>query len=116
KPVKLAVTVAVKNGIASFDFSNSDPQARGPVNLRPSMVEACVFYSLIGCLGPNLHFNDGMRDEVRLTYAPPTNNNTEPPPAPSPKRPISSGWTPFVRRSPILTPRAQTQMPAHRAR
>ena len=31
---------------------NSDPQARGPVNLRPSMVEACVFYSLIGSLGP----------------------------------------------------------------
>src|SRR6266446_2695667 len=66
KPVKLAVTVAIKNGIASFDFSNSAPQARGPVNLRPSMVEACVFYSLIGCLGPNLHFNDGMREVVRL--------------------------------------------------
>src|SRR6516164_7951071 len=79
KPVKLAVTVAIKNGIASFDFSNSDPQARGPVNLRPSMVEACVFYSLIGCLGPNLHFNDGMREVVRLTYAPRTITNAEPP-------------------------------------
>jgi N-methylhydantoinase B len=79
KPVKLAVTVAIKNGIASFDFSNSDPQARGPVNLRPSMVEACVFYSLIGCLGPNLHFNDGMREVVRLIYAPRTITNAEPP-------------------------------------
>ena len=79
KPVKLAVTVAVKGGIASFDFSNSDPQARGPVNLRPSMVEACVFYSLIGCLGPDLHFNDGMRDVVRLSYAPRTITNAEPP-------------------------------------
>ena len=79
KPVKLAVTVAIKDGIASFDFSDSDPQARGPVNLRPSMVEACVFYSLIGCLGPNLHFNDGMRDVVRLTYAPRTVTNAEPP-------------------------------------
>ena len=65
--------------VASFDFSNSDPQARGPVNLRPSMVEACVFYSLIGCLGPNLHFNDGMRDVVRLTYAPRTVTNAEAP-------------------------------------
>ena len=72
KPIKLAVTVAIKDGMASFDFSDSDPQARGPVNLRPSMVEACVFYSLIGSLGPNLHFNDGMRDVVRLTYAPRT--------------------------------------------
>jgi N-methylhydantoinase B len=79
KPVKLAVTVAIKDGVASFDFSNSDPQARGPVNLRPSMVEACVFYSLIGCLGPNLHFNDGMRDAVRLIFAPRTVTNAEPP-------------------------------------
>jgi N-methylhydantoinase B len=79
QPIKLAVTVAIKNGVASFDFSNSDPQARGPVNLRPSMVEACVFYSLIGCLGPNLHFNDGMRDVVRLIYAPRTVTNAEAP-------------------------------------
>ncbi len=79
KPVKLAVTVAIEDGIASFDFSASDPQARGPVNLRPSMVEACVFYSLIGCLGPNLHFNDGMREVVRLTFAPRTVTNAEPP-------------------------------------
>src|SRR5262249_56657787 len=79
KPVKLAVTVTVEGGVASFDFSASAPQAKGPVNLRPSMVEACVFYSLIGCLGPNLHFNDGMRDAVRLTFAPRTVTNAEPP-------------------------------------
>jgi N-methylhydantoinase B len=81
RPVKLAVTVTIKDGIASFDFSESDPQARGPVNLRPSMVEACVFYSLIGCLGPNLHFNDGMRDVVRLNFAPRTVTNAAPPAA-----------------------------------
>jgi N-methylhydantoinase B len=79
KPLKLAVTVSIKDGIAAFDFSGSDPQARGPVNLRPSMAEACVFYSLIGSLGPNLHFNDGMRDVVRLTFAPRTVVNAEPP-------------------------------------
>jgi N-methylhydantoinase B len=79
KPVKLAVTVAIRDGIASFDFSRSDPQARGPVNLRPSMVEACVFYSLIGCLGPNLHFNDGMRDVVRIILKPHTVVNADPP-------------------------------------
>jgi N-methylhydantoinase B len=79
KPIKLAVTIAIKDGIASFDFSGSDPQAKGPVNLRPSMVEACVFYALIGSLGPNLHFNDGMRDVVRLTFAPRTITNAEPP-------------------------------------
>lgn len=79
KPIKLAVTIAIKDGVASFDFSGSDPQAKGPVNLRPSMVEACVFYALIGSLGPNLHFNDGMRDVVRLTFAPRTITNADPP-------------------------------------
>jgi len=79
KPIKLAVAIAVANGTITFDFSGSDPQARGPVNLRPSMIEACVFYSLIGCLGPNLHFNDGMRDVVRIVLAPSTVTNAEPP-------------------------------------
>ena len=79
KPIKLAVTVTIKDGLAHFDFSDSDPQAKGPVNLRPSMVEACVFYSLIGSLGPDLAFNDGMRDVVRLKYAPRTIVNADPP-------------------------------------
>src|SRR5262249_58500844 len=79
KPIKLAVTIAIKDGVAHFDFSGSDPQAKGPVNLRPSMVEACVFYALIGSLGPNLNFNDGMRDEVPLRVPPGTITNAEPP-------------------------------------
>jgi N-methylhydantoinase B len=79
KPIKLAVKITIADGGATFDFSASDPQARGPVNLRPSMVEACVFYSLIGCLGPKLAFNDGMRDVVRLVFAPRTIVNAEAP-------------------------------------
>jgi N-methylhydantoinase B len=79
KPVKFAVTVAVAKGRISFDFSASGPQARGPVNLRPSMVEACVFYSLIGALAPDLAFNDGMRDVVTLQFAPRTVTNAAPP-------------------------------------
>ena len=117
QPIKLAVTVAIKNGVASFDFSNSDPQARGPVNLRPSMVEACVFYSLIGCLGPNLHFNDGMRDVVQLIYAPRTVTNAEAP-APSPiTRWSTSSWsTSFSKRSRIFILHGRSPMPARRAR
>lgn len=79
KPIRIAVTVEIKDGIAEFDFTDSAPQAKGPVNLRPSMVEACVFYSLIGSLGPQLAFNDGMRDVVRIKYAPRTIVNAEPP-------------------------------------
>jgi N-methylhydantoinase B len=81
RPIKLAVTVTIADGIATFDFSASDPQAAGPVNLRPSMVEACVFYCLIGCLGPKLAFNDGMRDVAGIVLAPRTVTNAEPPAA-----------------------------------
>src|SRR5258705_4222088 len=79
KPVKLAVTVTLKDGLATFDFSASAPQAKGPINLRPSMIEACVFYCLIGCLDPTLQFNDGMSDAIRLVLAPRTVTNAEPP-------------------------------------
>jgi N-methylhydantoinase B len=79
RPVRFAVTVRVRDGDIEFDFSNSDRQARGPVNLRPSMVEACVFYCLIGALDPKLHFNDGMRDVVRFKYAPDTVTNASAP-------------------------------------
>ena len=79
RPVKFAVTITVAKGRITFDFCNSGAQARGPVNLRPSMVEACVFYSLIGALNPALKFNDGMRDVVTLRFAPRTVTNAAPP-------------------------------------
>ena len=79
RPVRFAVTVRVANGTISFDFTKSDRQAKGPVNLRPAMVEACVFYSLIGALDPRLHYNDGMRGAVEFKYAPRTITNASPP-------------------------------------
>jgi N-methylhydantoinase B len=79
RPVRFAVTVRVAAGAISFDFTGSDRQAKGPVNLRPSMVEACVFYSLIGALDPKLHYNDGMRAAVEFKYAPRTITNASPP-------------------------------------
>ena len=79
RPVRFAVSITVENGLVTFDFSNSDRQAKGPVNLRPSMVEACCFYSLIGLLGPDLQYNDGMREVVRLKFAPRTITNAEAP-------------------------------------
>ena len=79
KGVYFAVNIVKKGKDITFDFSNSQPQAKGPINLRPSMVEACVFYSLIGCLGPTMQFNDGMRDVVKLKYGPRTITNAEAP-------------------------------------
>ena len=81
KPIKLAVTINIAGGVAEFDFSKSDPQTRGPLNLRPSMIEACVFYTLIGSLGPDLHFNDGMNDCIKLILKEKTITNASAPAA-----------------------------------
>ena len=94
------------------------PRRSGPVNLRPSMVEACVFYCLIGCLGPNLAFNDGMRDVVRLVFAPRTVTNAEPPAA---GLELPDGQPQAGRCDPrgavaIPSGRAPSPMRAHRAR
>jgi N-methylhydantoinase B len=79
RPVKFACTVRVEKGDITFDFTKADRQARGPVNLRPTMVEACVFYCLIGALDPKLAYNDGMREVVRFVFAPNTVTNASPP-------------------------------------
>ena len=79
RPVRFAATVAVAGDRISVDVSGSGPQARGPVNLRPSMVEACVFYALVACLGPGLRFNDGMREAVAIRYGAGTVANADPP-------------------------------------
>ncbi|MBT5456863.1 MAG: hydantoinase B/oxoprolinase family protein [Rhodospirillaceae bacterium] len=80
KPVKFAATITIKGDRAIFDFSDSGPQAKGPVNLRPAMVEACVFYCLVGALGPHeLHYNGGMGDVVDIVLAPDTVTNSSPP-------------------------------------
>ena len=78
-PVKLAVNISIQNGKAMFDFSGSGPQTKGPINLRPPMVEACVFYSLLGSLGPTLQFNDGMLDVLEFKYASRTVTNSQAP-------------------------------------
>lgn len=94
--VYFAVTVTKTGSNITFDFSKSQHQAKGPVNLRPSMVEACVFYSLIGCLGPTMQFNDGMRDVVNFIFAPRTVTNAEAP------APVSSYQKANLRLTDIL--------------
>ena len=104
--VYFAVTVRKEGRAITFDFSKSQPQARGPVNLRPSMVEACVFYSLIGCLGPAMQFNDGMRDVVEFVYAPRTITNAESP------APVSSYQKANLRLTDVILEALATFNPA----
>lgn len=84
KQVRLHVKITLAKGRLHFDFTGCDPQARGPVNLRIGMVEACVYYALIGLIDPDLRYSDGIRDLVSFTFGERTVVNAEPP------RPCSS--------------------------
>ncbi len=68
--VRLHVRIEIENGKLHFDLTGCDPQTRGPVNLRIAMVEACVYYCLIGLIDPDLRYSDGIRDLVSFTFAP----------------------------------------------
>ena len=82
--VKLNVKITIKSGKLHFDFTGCDPQTQGPVNLRIAMVEACVYYCLIGLIDPNLRYSDGIRDLVSFEFTPRSVVSAEPP------RPCSS--------------------------
>lgn len=78
-PVRLHVRINVKNGDLEFDFSGSASQTRGPANLRRAMVEACVFYCLIGFLDPDLPYSDAARELVQFTFGDRSVLNPDPP-------------------------------------
>jgi N-methylhydantoinase B len=82
--VRMHVRVSIKDGRVHFDFSESDPQTQGPVNLRLATVESCVFFCLLGMINPNLRYSDGMRDLISFEFAERSVLSAEPP------RPCSS--------------------------
>ena len=79
QPVKLRVRIRVEDGRVHCDFTGSAPQTRGPANLRLAMVEACVFYSLIGFLDPSIPYSDAARDVVSFDFDDRSVLNPEPP-------------------------------------
>ena len=79
RPVKLHVRISARDGDIHFDFSDCAPQTRGPANLRLAMVEACVFYCLIGFLDATIPYSDAARKLVRFTFGDRTILNPAPP-------------------------------------
>jgi N-methylhydantoinase B len=70
EPVRLHVRVRVKSGRVSFDFADTSPQTRAPINLRPALVEACCFHALIGLIDPALRYSDSARVLVDINAPP----------------------------------------------
>jgi len=64
--VKFKLTVTKNGETITFDWTGSDPQVPGNVNLTYNAVQACVFYGLKAVLDPDLPNNQGVLDAVEV--------------------------------------------------
>lgn len=64
KRVHVAVTVSGDQII--FDFTQSCPQAKGPVNIRPHVVKAACQYALVAMIDPHIPCNHGLYQVAEL--------------------------------------------------
>lgn len=52
----------------TFDFTESDDQVTGPVNIRPALARSCVYYALVGFVDPTLPNNGGVARVVETKF------------------------------------------------
>ncbi|MBU2499274.1 MAG: hydantoinase B/oxoprolinase family protein [Proteobacteria bacterium] len=71
KPVKLSVDVTVEGDNITFDFSNSDPPVRGPVNAGISVAKSGT-YTLLMHTFPTVPINAGIFKPIRFVFSRPT--------------------------------------------
>lgn len=65
-PVRIAVTLTLDGRGATLDFSDSAPQAAGPVNAVLAVTKAASLYALRCVLGDDVAVNDGLLRAVRV--------------------------------------------------
>jgi N-methylhydantoinase B len=68
KPVRVHVRVEKRGGDILFDFTGTDDQAMGPVNIQPGLVRSCVAYALIGMLDQTIPNNGGIRRVAEVRF------------------------------------------------
>lgn len=66
--VRIHVRVEKRGRAITLDFSNSDPQVAGPVNIRPQSVEAAGLVALLGYLDPEIPMNGGTQRAVSFIH------------------------------------------------
>jgi N-methylhydantoinase B len=76
KPIRFHVSLQKRGDRVKVDYSGSDPQVRGPVNIRPQSAEAAAVMALVGFLDPAIPVNTGLNraidfvePEGRVTHA-----------------------------------------------
>lgn len=65
-PVHIAVTIAVRGGEVTFDFTGSDPQQPGNVNAVEAVTVSAVAFALRAATDPTIPANGGAMRPVRV--------------------------------------------------
>src|SRR5207245_10436199 len=59
RPLRVKVRVEVRGDEATFDFTGTAPQARGPVNTTIFIAHSSVYYAMKALVAPEVPPNDG---------------------------------------------------------
>lgn len=68
RPRRVHVMVEKSGEDILFDFSASDEQARGPVNVTPALINNTCYFGLMAMTDANLPFNQGFVDVVKTRF------------------------------------------------
>ena len=68
RPRRVHVRVEKSGNDILFDFSASDEQARGPVNVTPALIKNTCYFGLMAMTDASLPFNHGFVDVVRTRF------------------------------------------------
>ena len=72
RPARVAVTVTVAGQEIAFDFTGTDPQARGNVNAVEAVTVSAVAFALRSAIDPSIPANAGSLRPVRVVAPPGT--------------------------------------------
>jgi N-methylhydantoinase B len=72
RPVPVRVTVTVRGGRATFDFTGTGPAVKGPVNATPYVTRSAVYYSVKSLVAPDVPANDGCYRPITVHIPPGT--------------------------------------------
>ncbi len=68
KPVRLQLRVVKERDSILFDFTGSQDQTRGPVNIRPSLAKAACYAGMLTMVDPTIPCNHGLARAIDTRF------------------------------------------------
>jgi len=78
RPIRVAVRVEIRGDQATFDFTGTAPQARGPVNTTYFIACSAVYYAMKALVAPDVPPNDGCYRPLKVVVPPGTVLSADP--------------------------------------